>query len=86
MRCALFGISNSDEPEGEERFGINWSLSPTSPSNVILVEPVTSTITVPCKRERERESVCELPPLSLSPYSSVNIDNSKQFNVNRIRR
>lgn len=53
MRCALFEINDSDEPEGEERFGINWSLSPTSPSNVILVEPVTSTITVPCKRERE---------------------------------
>ena len=86
MRCALFEINDSDEPEGEERFGINWSLSPTSPSNVILVEPVTSTITVPCKRERERECVCELPPLSLSPYSSVNIDNTKQFNVNSIRR
>ena len=55
MKCALFRISNSDEPEGEERFSITWSLSPTSPSNVILVEPFTSNITVPCKRE----SVCE---------------------------
>ena len=55
MKCALFGISDSDEPEGEERFSITWSLSPTSPSNVILVEPFTSNITVPCKRE----SVCE---------------------------
>ena len=54
MKCALFGINDSDEPEGEERFGITWLLSPTSPRNVILVEPVTSNITVACKRE----SVC----------------------------
>ena len=66
MKCALFEISDSDEPEGEERFSINWSLSPTSPSNVILVEPLTTNITVPCKRERVCVCVSYLLFLSLS--------------------
>ncbi|XP_019860532.1 PREDICTED: uncharacterized protein LOC109588869 [Amphimedon queenslandica] len=46
MKCTSFMIIDNDMPEGEESVTIGWSLSPATP-NVILMDPITSTITIP---------------------------------------
>ena len=47
--CVGININNTDSPEGDEMFRIEWSLS-GAPSNVRIIPPAVTVITIECEK------------------------------------